>query len=298
MKKKGFTLIEMLTVIVVLSIIITITIPIVVNRIDSSRRKAYNIQIEEIKRAATAWTARIENVDSLPDTQGGSLVLNLADLKIAGILDLDIKNPLTNKSFPNDMLITITKNNEQYVIEVLEDTGSDVTEENIIVKDSPVIILNGQYLQYIELNETYVELGAIAKNSKGADLTTTITQEVMKDNKQQAYVDTSKFGTYMIYYIVVDPENGLRNVAVRTVIIRDTTVPDIIFNENTTLTVSNASSYNPLSDVTVIDNSGENITPTYTGTVESSVGSYIITYVARDSSGNTVTKKRIIKVTN
>ena len=298
MKKKGFTLIEMLTVIVVLSIIITITIPIVVNRIDSSRRKAYNIQIEEIKRAATAWTARIENVDSLPDTQGGSLVLNLADLKIAGILDLDIKNPLTNKSFPNDMLITITKNNEQYVIEVLEDTGSDVTEENIIVKDSPVIILNGQYLQYIELNETYIELGAIAKNSKGADLTTTITQEVMKDNKQQAYVDTSKFGTYMIYYIVVDPENGLRNVAVRTVIIRDTTVPDIIFNENTTLTVSNASSYNPLSDVTVIDNSGENITPTYTGTVESRVGSYIITYVARDSSGNTVTKKRIIKVTN
>lgn len=298
MKKKGFTLIEMLTVIVVLSIIITITIPIVVNRIDSSRRKAYNIQIEEIKRAATAWTARIENVDSLPDTQGGSLVLNLADLKIAGILDLDIKNPLTNKSFPNDMLITITKNNEQYVIEVLEDTGSDVTEENIIVKDSPVIILNGQYLQYIELNETYVELGAIAKNSKGADLTTTITQEVMKDNKQQAYVDTSKFGTYMIYYIVVDPENGLRNVAVRTVIIRDTTVPDIIFNENTTLTVSNASSYNPLSDVAVIDNSGENITPTYTGTVGSSVGSYIITYVARDSSGNTVTKKRIIKVTN
>lgn len=297
MKNKGFTLIELLTVLVVLSLIVTITIPLVMDRVESSRKKAYDIQINEIKVAADAWASKLENINSLPDNQGGSILLNLADLKIAGLLDIDIINPLTNKSFPNDMLISITKNNNQYVSEVLETTGSDIEEENIIVKDSPVILLNGQYLQYIELNNQYVELGASARSSKGVDLTDTITVEIRKDNVQQASVDTNNFGTYMLYYIVVDPENNLKNTAIRTVIIRDTTSPIIIFDENRTISLSNVSTYNPLGDVTLYDNSNDNVTLTYTGTIGNAVGNYIITYTATDKSGNSTTKKRIIKVT-
>ena len=297
MKNKGFTLIELLTVLVVLSLIVTITIPLVMDRVESSRKKAYDIQINEIKVAADAWASKLENINSLPDNQGGSILLNLADLKIAGLLDIDIINPLTNKSFPNDMLISITKNNNQYVSEVLDTTGSDIEEENIIVKDSPVILLNGQYLQYIELNNQYVELGASARSSKGVDLTDTITVEIRKDNIQQASVDTNNFGTYMLYYIVVDPENNLKNTAIRTVIIRDTTSPIIIFDENRTISLSNVSTYNPLGDVTLYDNSNDNVTLTYTGTIGNAVGNYIITYTATDKSGNSTTKKRIIKVT-
>lgn len=297
MKNKGFTLIELLTVLVVLSLIVTITIPLVMDRVESSRKKAYDIQINEIKVAADAWASKLENINSLPDNQGGSILLNLADLKIAGLLDIDIINPLTNKSFPNDMLISITKNNNQYVSEVLETTGSDIEEENIIVKDSPVILLNGQYLQYIELNNQYVELGASARSSKGVDLTDTITVEIRKDNVQQASVDTNNFGTYMLYYIVVDPENNLKNTAIRTVIIRDTTSPIIIFDEDRTISLSNVSTYNPLGDVTLYDNSNDNVTLTYTGTIGNAVGNYIITYTATDKSGNSTTKKRIIKVT-
>ena len=102
----------------------------------------------------------------------------------------------------------------------------------------------------------------------------------------------------MIYYIVVDPENRFRNVAIRTVIVRDTTSPIIVFNEDTTINKSSVNSYNPLSDVTTIDNSNGNVTLNYTGTIEANEGSYIITYTAADESGNTTTKKRLIKVVN
>ncbi len=296
MKNKGFTLVEVIAVIVMLSVIITITIPIVINRIENSKQKAYNVQINEIKRAAESWAANIDNVDSLPDDIGGKVILNLADLKISGLLKLDIKNPLTNKSFPNDMLVTITKDQTQYNIEVLEDTGSNPDEDFVVVADSPVIILSGPYLTYLELNEQYEELGARASSSTGTDLTDLIDIEILKDGMQKAYVDSSQFGTYMLYYIIVDPDNGYKNTAIRTVVVRDTTPPVITLEETTTILSSEASGFNYLNGVTVFDNSYANISLTYTGSVQSTPGSYVITYSATDPSGNTATKKRIIKV--
>ncbi len=296
MKNKGFTLVEMIAVIVVLSIIITITIPIVVNRIESSKQKLYDVQIKEIERAAESWAGDLKYLDSLPDQVGDSITLNLADLKIAGLLKIDIVNPLTNKSFPNDMIITIKKLQNQYEIKVIEDSGTDITEDNIIVKDSPVIILNGQYLTYLELNDTYQELGATARSSEGVDLSNLITIEVMKNGVQQAGVDSSQFGTYLLYYVIVDPENGYRNTANRTVVVRDTTPPVINLEETTTITQAQVSGFNYLSGVTVKDNSNANVTLNYTGSVQTTKGSYIITYTATDQSGNTSTKKRIIRV--
>lgn len=296
MKNKGFTLVEMIAVIVVLSIIITITIPIVVNRIESSKQKSYDVQIKEIERAAESWAGDLKYLDSLPDQVGDSITLNLADLKIAGLLKIDIVNPLTNKSFPNDMIITIKKLQNQYEIKVIEDSGTDITEDNIIVKDSPVIILNGQYLTYLELNDTYQELGATARSSEGVDLSNLITIEVMKNGVQQAGVDSSQFGTYLLYYVIVDPENGYRNTANRTVVVRDTTPPVISLEETTTITQAQVSGFNYLSGVTVKDNSNANVTLNYTGSVQTTKGSYIITYTATDQSGNTSTKKRIIRV--
>jgi len=296
MKNKGFTLVEVIAVIVILSIIITITIPIIYNRIESSKEKTYDIQIKEIKRAAESWAGDLKNIDSLPTGIGDEITLNLADLKIAGLLDIDIVNPLTNKSFPNDMLITITKLTNQYNIKVLEDSGTDVTEDNIIVKDSPVIVLNGQYLTYLELNDTYEELGATARSSEGVDLSNLITIEVMKNGVQQAGIDSSQFGTYLLYYVIVDPENGYRNTANRTVVVRDTTPPVISLEETTIITQSQVSGFNYLSGVTVKDNSNANVSLTYTGSAQTTKGSYVITYTAKDQSGNTSTKKRIIRV--
>ena len=51
-----------------------------------------------------------------------------------------------------------------------------------------------------------------------------------------------------------------------------------------------------MSGVSASDNSGENISVTYTGSISRTPGSYIITYTAKDSNNNTAVRKRIIKV--
>ena len=51
MNKKGFTLVELLAVIVILGVIGTITAPIVINLIDDSRQSAFKSSLNGIKKA-------------------------------------------------------------------------------------------------------------------------------------------------------------------------------------------------------------------------------------------------------
>ena len=296
MKNKGFTLIEILTVLAILAVVILTIFPIVIGRIDTSRERTYKIQIGLIEKAATDWALSPKNLSSIPEGEGEVLTLNLGDLKIGGFIDMDIKNPLTNVSFPNDMLITITKKGERYDVVVVEDSGTNIEDEDIVVGKSPTIVLNGPYLSYVELNEEYIELFGKAYSYDGIDLTDNIGKEIMKDGIQRAMVDSSQIGTYKIYYIIVDPDNGYKNTAVRTVIIRDTTVPILEFEEITTITLSEVDEFDYMQGVSASDNSNVDVDITYTGTIENSVGSYVITYTATDVNNNKTVKKRIIKV--
>lgn|SRR5574344_538028 len=57
MNKKGFTLIELLVTLLVISIIATITIPIVSNVIERSRKKTYIASMKEIIKIADEYYA-------------------------------------------------------------------------------------------------------------------------------------------------------------------------------------------------------------------------------------------------
>lgn len=61
MKQKGFTLVEVLAVIIILGIVVTIVYPIVVSTIKSSEIKAYNSQREIIKKAAKVYALEKES---------------------------------------------------------------------------------------------------------------------------------------------------------------------------------------------------------------------------------------------
>ena len=57
MKKKGFTLIELLAVIVILAIIALIAVPIVLNIIEDSNKKAAEASMENIEEAAKLYSS-------------------------------------------------------------------------------------------------------------------------------------------------------------------------------------------------------------------------------------------------
>lgn len=87
--RKGFTLVEVLAVIVILGVIALIAYPAVDNTIKDSREKAYLENISNIEKAASTY--------SVSNDLGYSeeyKTIDLQTLKTAGLLnDKDIKNP-------------------------------------------------------------------------------------------------------------------------------------------------------------------------------------------------------------
>lgn len=79
--KKGFTLVELVVVIVILSLIALIVYPSINSVIRSSKEKAYNDQVAIIIKAAKQWG--IDNPDLLPDYSGednDKVYISLSDL--------------------------------------------------------------------------------------------------------------------------------------------------------------------------------------------------------------------------
>ena len=294
MKNKAFTLVELITVIALLAVISLIIFPIIINKIDKGKENAYNIQINSIKKATENFA--LKNISSIPQNSGDTLTLNLSDLKTSNLIDMDIINPITNKPFPNDMLITITKMENQYNIEVIEDSGTDIFVDEEVLTYSPIVVLYGPYLEYVELNSTYNDLGAYAKTYEGVNISSSIVKEIYKELEQKSNVDTSVIGAYKIYYLITDPNNNYKNRAIRTVIVRDTTPPVINLEDVTTINLNEASTFDLMNGVSATDNSLQNVNITYEGSINNKVGEYIITYKATDIYNNISTKKRIIKV--
>lgn len=122
--KKGFTLVELLGVIVILGIIAMIAIPTINSALNSSRQKAYDEQIKTLEDTARTYMSK--NSLKLPSqSEGSKCCLSVSVMKQSGLLtDEDIKNPKykegssdTTENFENfngNVIITFTNNKYKY----------------------------------------------------------------------------------------------------------------------------------------------------------------------------------------
>ena len=118
MKNKGFTLAELLGVIIILGVIALISITAITNTMKENKEELYNIQINNIIVGAKTWAS--SHVFELPEQDGESITLTLAELKQDGFVESDITNPKTNELFSNDLKVKITKIDNNYNYEVIE----------------------------------------------------------------------------------------------------------------------------------------------------------------------------------
>ena len=94
--KNGFTLIEMLAIIIILSLITLVTYPIINGVINDSKNDLYNKQIDELERHTKSWIS--ENVESLELVDGYSRNVTFEELYNSGFIsDPNVKNPKTNE---------------------------------------------------------------------------------------------------------------------------------------------------------------------------------------------------------
>lgn len=132
MNKQGFTLVEILAVIIILSLITLLTSTAVTKVVKETKIDISSAQKRLIQSASEAWIA--DNIDRLPDG-GKCAYLTLEDLKEYGLLESSIINSNTGKEIPNDTKIKITAslneyNKLNYTYEVDADDISSCTHAN------------------------------------------------------------------------------------------------------------------------------------------------------------------------
>lgn len=124
--KKGFTLVELLGVIVVLAIISMIAVPLIDRSINKSDEDLYNTQINQIVKAAKNYYAEPENIDGLPQNDKDSVTVTLEALQKGGYLPTEVDNPKTGEPFkPTLSYVTVTKkgNHFEYKATVVDAGG-------------------------------------------------------------------------------------------------------------------------------------------------------------------------------
>ncbi len=131
--KRGFTLIELMAVIVVLGIIATISIISVDKIIKDNKETTYNAQVATIEDAARTWG--VKHIKELPDEDGKSISVPLLYLKNDGIIASDFKNPKTNEPFKDDLYVDISYENGIYKYVVAQSSGlGTITDPKLLYK--------------------------------------------------------------------------------------------------------------------------------------------------------------------
>lgn len=111
--KKGFTLVEMITVISLLAIIGLISIPVVEGIIKRSKDKIYLAQEEEIIGAAKKYAT--EYIEKISSVDGVKTVVCLETLKELGYLEnTSIKDPRTDEYMDGGVGIVYDSNTKSY----------------------------------------------------------------------------------------------------------------------------------------------------------------------------------------
>lgn len=126
MKIKGFTLIEIMAVITIIGILALITIPSVDSIIKSSKKDAYEIQKKEILTGLKNWAS--SHTLTLPATEGETETVTIGQLKTAGFIDVETKNPINNLCFSNDTILVITRTKNSYTYTFQDEDNLEFTE--------------------------------------------------------------------------------------------------------------------------------------------------------------------------
>ena len=129
--KKGFTLVELLGVLVVLGLISVIIVPKVIDSITTSKESAYQTQVETIENAAKKYG--ISN-DLLYPKEGEKKYIAVKDLIAVGELsDKEIINPKTGNKMNGYVLVEYNSGYQQY-----EYTYVEEIDENALGAMGPI----------------------------------------------------------------------------------------------------------------------------------------------------------------
>src|SRR5574344_737954 len=175
MSKKGFTLVELIGVIVILALLALLITPTVNKLLKEQKQKVYDAQMKIVLNAAKNYVA--DKQDTL-DISSSGLVLSVSDLYNNGYLNKDkVINPSTNKEFKNCILVKWDDSYNQYNYKYVDCTTLADIDINASDDDPEYTVLS--YLQ--STGTQYIDTGFKANNNTSVE-----TQVMFSENKTAA----------------------------------------------------------------------------------------------------------------
>lgn len=152
-KKKAFTLVELMGVLVIIGVLSAVLIPVISNVLKENKEKAYQSQLQNITLAAKNFVS--DNRFLMPEEEGESISITLGQLKRTGYAVHSIVNPKTKEEISNCLQIDIQKvnNNYEYVIEEntikVNNCNEEYNSDILISGPSKTYIKKGEISSYI-----------------------------------------------------------------------------------------------------------------------------------------------------
>ncbi|MDD4624454.1 MAG: DUF5011 domain-containing protein, partial [Bacilli bacterium] len=231
MNKKGFTLIELVSVIIILGTILAIAIPNVLNIIDGSKERAFEASSNSIARKLESSSILKDYENKIINIVDGNFVEE--DVKVTGDL------PDSGTIFLNDRgQVAFTLFKENYCalkefngnVQVFE----DINMCELVFSTITLIGDNPFYLRQNTIYEptVYVEPGFIAVDEFGNLATDKVTVT--------SNIDINTVGTYTVNYVLKNYSGDTIDTDTRTVIVYDGIPPMV----TTAVAISNNTTNN------------------------------------------------------
>ncbi len=297
--KKGFTLIEVLSVIIIIGIITTVATLSINYSINRTKERLYVEQIERLETSLKNWG--LTNIDNLPINEEGISFYSVKELKGYGIIDTDeVIDPRTGNPMEGCMIIKYQHNINQYVFIYDESDCLNASDDYL-----PVINIEGGTEHFIEVNSVYKLPKVTAVTYKGEKAKILGPVVYLQENSSIVRkIDTSNVGEkYSVKYTAIDPLLNIERESVLNLTVVDTVRPVISVNgsNRTSEYVIEANPYFEAPIAVVSDNSCgisgveteyNDCINTLNAIVSTNLisprepGNYTITYTATDSSLN------------